>query len=337
VANYKPYFTSDSLIEFIKLSMALPIDQSTYSYNDILKLANQELQNAAVPALKAMHEEYFVYKVIIPLVANIGVYPIPNRASGMALRDIKYVDSNGNFFDMVRIAPEDKAFFGNNTGTNQVVTQYYLEGNNIVLSPVTMINPTGSLSISFNLRPNYLVRNDRVCTIQNFVKTITITNYLDILVGDKVVITTNNQTTTPTTYTFTATASTTSSTQFAIGASNNATAINLNTAMTAAGLTTSLLLNVISNTYSDISRSFSTVKSTTGVALTGIIDIDTTYLYIQFDQLPTSYTEIDTQVTETLFSNGCLVDFLQTLPGHKIIISVFISPNDTICYSAVNW
>ena len=321
MANVKPWLTTDGLIDFIKLSMAMPIDQSTYSYNDIVKLMNQELQNSAVPALISMHEEYFVYKVTVPLVTNISVYPIPNRASGMALRDVKYSDNRGNFFDMTRIAPEDKAFFQNNTGVNQVLSKYYLEGNNIVLTPQTMTNPTGYLNFFFNLRPNFLVRDDRACTIQNFVKDIVITDYTAIQVGDTINITTGAQTISPTNYVFTAvTGSIVNPGDFLIGASNAATATNLNTAMLLAGLTTTVALNTVTMVYDQISDTFQTAQVTTNDVLTGIIDIDVDNIYIQFNQLPATYTDIDTQVTETLYSNGCLVDFLQTLPGHKTYI-----------------
>lgn len=393
MANVKPYMTTNDLIEFIKLSMAFPIDQSTYSYNDIVKLMNQELQNSAVPSLIEIHEEYFVYKVTVPLITNISIYAIPNRASGMALRDLRYSDNRGNFFDMSRIAPEDKAFFQNNTGVNQVISHYYVEGNNIVLTPQTMTNPTGYLNFFFNLRPNFLVRNDRACTIENFQKDITITDYTAIQPGDTITIVTGVQTINPTVHTLfavnssaqtivtsdlstggndTTTINTTNphnipvgvgfqvaiagvsgasptvngswsavstgaSTftipiattiggtggtflidgQFKVETSNNQTAINLNTAMLAQGLDTSVALNVVTMVYDEISDTFQTAQAVTNDVLTSIIDIDIDNIFIKFDQLPPSYTDIDTQVTETLYSDGCLVDFLQTLPGHK--------------------
>lgn len=318
MANIKPYMTSDSLVEFIKLSMAFPIDQSTFTYNQILKLANQELQNSAVPSMMESHEEYFIYKVSVPLVTNISVYPIPNRALGMVLRDVKYSDNRGNYFDMSRIAPEDKAFFQNNTGVNQVISHYYLEGNNLVLTPQTMTSPTGYLTFFFFLRPNFLVRDDRACTIENFVKDITITDYTGIQAGDNITIVTGVQTPSPTIYTLTATSGApVNPGDFQIGASNAATATNLNIAMLALGLDTTVASNVVTMSYDEISDTFQTAQIVTNNVLTGIIDIDLSNIYIKFDQLPNEYIEPDTQETEELYTDGCLVDFLQTLPGHK--------------------
>lgn len=318
MANIKPYMTTDDLIDFIKLSMAFPIDQSTFTYNNIVTLMNQELQNSAVPSMMETHEEYFIYKVSVPLVQNISVYAIPNRALGMVLRDLKYSDNQGNFSDMSRIAPEDKAYFQNNTGVNQVTSHYYLEGNNIVLTPQTMTSPTGYLNFFFFLRPNFLVKNDRACTIENFVKTITITNNSSIVVGDNITIVTGVQTPSPTIYTFTATTgSLVNPGDFLIGINASTTATNLNNAMLSLGLNTSVVSNAVTMTYDQISTSFQTAAPTTNNVLTGIIDIDVANIYIEFDQLPPTYIDPDTQVSETLYSNGCLVDFLQTLPGHR--------------------
>lgn len=387
MANVKPWLTSDDLVEYIKLTMAFPVDQSTYSYNDILTLANKEMQLSAVPSLMEVHMEYFIFKTIVPIVSNISKYAIPNRAIGMTLRDVKYSDANGNFNDMARIDPADKAFFQNNTGVNQVIGKYYLEGNNIVLTPQTNTNPTGNLNFWFSLRPNALVRNDRACTIENFVKYINITDYTQISPGDTITIVTNTQTVSPTIYTFfavnnstqtissssidpSATTITTSSphniasgvgfpvviagnsvitdgfynatstgnntftipvsetiggtggtyfiqNQFKVNTSNVITATNLNTSMLAAGLSTTVLSNQVTMSYDEIDTSFQPAQVVTNDPLIGVIDIDLNNIYINFDQLPTMYTDPDTQIISQLYSNNCLVDFLQTLPGHR--------------------
>lgn len=390
MANLKPYMTSNDFVDFVKLSMAFPLDQSTFQYNDILNLANKEMEINAVPTMMELNEEYFSFKTIVPIVSNISKYDMPNRAMGMVLRDVKYSDQQGNFNDMTRISPEDKAFFQNNTGVNQVISKYYLEGNQLVLTPQTNVNPTGNLNFWFFLRPNQLVRNDRACIIQNFVKNITITDYTQIVPGDTITIVVNAQSVNPIVHTLFAVnnsaqtitsnsidpnatvittdfdhnipagvsfqvvisgvsgstpsingvwsatstgvntfsipvATSASGTggsyeilgQFVIDISNPATAINLSTAMTLQGLTNTVALNVVTMMYNDISTSFQTAEVITNDVLFGVIDIDINNIYIQFDQLPTTYTDLDTQVTSSLYSNGCLVDFLQTLPGHR--------------------
>lgn len=391
MANKKPYMTSTDFVESVKKRIAFPIDQSTFSFNDILDFANEEMLINAVPQIIQEHEEYFIYKQIVPLVPNISRYGIPNRTLGMALRDLKYSDTNGNYLDMSRIAPEDKAFFQNNTGANQTITKYYLEGNEVVLTPQLMTNPTGNLNFFIYLRPNSLVRNDRACTILGFKKDIIIADNSAINAGDTITIVTGNESQYQTVYTFTAVNSSaqtlvsaavstdgttsvvtttnphnipvgenfevvvvgvTGSTpdvngrysvsslgpntfsapfnvtvagsggsylivnQFVIGVAASNTAANLNTAINAIGLTSTVSGAIVTNTYSDISNTFLYTKADDSQIIDSFL-IDNDNLFIQFDQLPTTYTDPDTQAVDTLYSNGCLVDMLQTLPGHR--------------------
>lgn len=109
--NVKPYLTTDDLVEAVQLTMSFPLSQNSFTYNNIVTFLNQELQLNAVPTLIEEHQEYLVHKKAVPLVTNISRYPIPDRAIGMTLRDVKFSDPSGNFYDITRVAPDDKAFF----------------------------------------------------------------------------------------------------------------------------------------------------------------------------------------------------------------------------------
>ena len=312
MANAKPYYTSNDLVESLTRKISFPTSQSTFTYSDFLKFLNEELQLSAVPALKELHEEFFVYSVYKPLVNGISIYPIPDRAMAMALRDLNWVDQSGNFFKMSRIAEENKAYFQVNVGSNQALGKYYLQGNNIVLTPQIVSGATGQLDFSIYLRPNTLVRNDRAATIQNFQKPITITNNSVISAGDTVTIVTGNQTPAPNVYTFTATTGSPLAFQFLIGANATITAANLNTAINNQALedlSSSVLGSVITTTYTDITSTFTVLSSG--------ITTDNKYTYVQFDQLPSTYTDPDTNQISSLYTQNSLVDFLQTNPGHK--------------------
>jgi len=203
MANAKPYYTTDQLIESVKRRISYPLSQNTFQYSDLVAFLNEELQLSAVPAVKMEHEEYFVYKRTTPLVDGISRYEIPDRAIGMALRDMKYSDMNGNFYDMTRIAPDDKAFFQQSNGSNQTVAKFYVEGNEIVLTPLVQAGASGKLNFFFYLRPNSLVRDDRACIIQNFQKEFTVSN-TNLEVNDQFVIYTGVQSPTPASNIFTA-------------------------------------------------------------------------------------------------------------------------------------
>ncbi len=203
MANAKPYYTTDQLVESVKRRISYPLSQNTFQYSDIVAFLNEELQLSAVPAVKMEHEEYFVYKKTVPLVDGISRYEIRDRAIGMALRDMKYSDTSGNFYDMTRIAPDDKAFFQQSNGSNQTVAKFYVEGNEIVLTPLVQAGANGNLNFFFYLRPNSLVRDDRACVIQNFEKQFSITNST-LQVGDRFLINTGVQSPAPVTTIFTA-------------------------------------------------------------------------------------------------------------------------------------
>lgn len=199
MANIKPYYTTDDLIESIKTRIAFPLSQNTFTYNSVVSMMNEELQINAVPAIKQLHDEFFVYKCPpVPLVNGISRYPIPSRSMGMSVRDIDWSDASGNFFKLTRIAPEEKAFFQQNVGSNQAIGKYYIEGNEIVITPQVQTGATGSLNFFIYMRPNYLVRNNRAAFIQYFQNYSTISS---VVPGDTFTIITGNQTPSPVTTT----------------------------------------------------------------------------------------------------------------------------------------
>jgi hypothetical protein len=202
MATTKPYYTTDDLIASIQRRISFPLSQNTFKYSDLVAFLNEEMQLSAVPAVKQEHEEYFVYKQTVELVNGVSRYEIPNRAIGMALRDVKYSDSSGNFYDMTRIAPDDKAFFQQSNGSNQTISKYYLEGNEIVLTPLVQAGASGKLNFFIYLRPNSLVRNDRAAIIEHFEKNIVISNNSNLQPGDIFSILTGQQSPTPIEYEF---------------------------------------------------------------------------------------------------------------------------------------
>jgi len=180
-----PWMTSNDLIESVQRKIAFPISQETFQPADILAFANEEMFISQVPSVLEYHEEFFVTYKIIPLTTGINRYAIPDRAIGMRLRDVKWQDNQGNMFDMTRIAPEDKAFFQRNIGANEAIHKFYVEGNDIVLSPSVTADPSGQLVMSFFLRPNQLVTNDRAAIIQHFSQDFTVNN-ANVVTGDTV-------------------------------------------------------------------------------------------------------------------------------------------------------
>lgn len=313
MANVKPYYTTNSLINSIKLRILMPLSQNTITFDNVLTMINEELQLSCVPALRQIHEEYFVFKAPpVPLVNGISRYAIPNRSQGMSVRDVCWSDSSGNFFDMTRIAPEEKAFYQQNVGSNQAIGKYYIEGNEIVITPQVSAGASGALNFFIFLRPNYLVRDDRAAIAQEFQKPIVVSNNSQISVGDTIQIITGNQTPSPVITILTAVSGSPTSTDFLIGATAEDTAININDTINNLGIegvTSSITTSIVTVMYEDISTTFTILSN-------GII-VDNNNTFIKFDQLPSTYTDIDTDITSALYENNSLIDFLQTNPGHR--------------------
>jgi hypothetical protein len=190
-----PWYTSDKLIEAVKRKIAFPINQNTFTEDDILAFANEEMFIAQVPAVMQYHEEYFVYRVQVPLVTNISRYAIPDRAIGMKLRDLFWSDQSGNYFEMTRISSGDKAFFQRNIGANQAIHKFYMENNDILLTPSVVGDPSGKLNFFIFLRPNQLVRDSRARLFTAFTQDITLTQ--NPSPGDRLLISLNNQSNSP--------------------------------------------------------------------------------------------------------------------------------------------
>lgn len=289
----KPYMNSDDLIETVKRNIMFPVAQNTFSEGNILSFLNEELMISQVPSVLQYHEEYFVTTVDIVLESNQVRYPIPDRAIGMKLRDLFYKDTSNNLFEMTRIQSEDQAFFQRNIGANQNIYTYFLEGNDVVLTPLIMQNPVGSLHFVFYIRPNQLVPTDTVATVQTFIKNITISN-TSLTAGDILTIGEVN---------FTAVSGSPGADEFQIGGSSSITTTNLissiNTNGTIGTASLGLSATIIQLNYTDITQEFTTLNTVS-------FDIDDLQ-GIQFEEnVPANIT------------NGSLVDFMQTRPGHRI-------------------
>lgn len=112
----------------VQLKGAIPTGR--FSDAEIFDIAYDVLLAEAQPFLISLREEFYVKKSTQFTTAGTTTYAINPRASGMALRELKY-SQGGNIVDLARIDP---------TTVNDTLTgtphSFYLEGSNIVLYPV---------------------------------------------------------------------------------------------------------------------------------------------------------------------------------------------------------
>lgn len=279
----KPFYTSNELIEAVKRKMSMPITQVTFTDDDILEFANEEMFLAQVPSMMQYHEEYLVYRHRVKLIPNINKYDIPDRAIGMKLRDLFYVDDQNQLFEMTNVGAGNQDFFQNASSVNNTPKHFFLENNSVVLAVNSLSSVIGNLEMTYFLRPNSLVRNERAAISNGFIKQITIGL---VNQGDSLQI--NSHTTLV------------AGIDFTIGINSVSTATNLSGAINSAnidGVTANVTQNLVSIITED--RNINIISSNPSTIVVS------TKTGIKCDSIPTHFVD------------RMYIDFLQTNGGHK--------------------
>lgn len=167
------WYTSSDLVEAVQRKISMPLDQSTFTADSLLKFANEEMELNLVPSVLLYHEEYFVKGIEVPLIEDQDRYSIPSRAIGMRLRDVMYKDSSGNLFEMTRVDAGDKAYYQRNVSTTTSIAKFYLENDEVVLVPKAVGGVVGSLVFYVFFKPNQLVDITRAATLQSITSPVT--------------------------------------------------------------------------------------------------------------------------------------------------------------------
>jgi hypothetical protein len=261
--------------------MSIPISQITFSDEDILAFATEELVLSQIPSILQYHEEYYVYSEIVPLVSGKSRYSLPGRAIGMKLRDLAYVDTQGQLVEMSKVNPDDASYFQSDSNSNTTPIHYYLKNNSIVIVPEVSQNVQGSLKFTYYLRPNSLVPDEQAAVSTGFSKNITVNN-TTLVAGDKLVIDSVEYE---------------ADVDFVIGANSSITATNLGNAL-ASDYANVVTGDIVTITYFDRGTSI-TSTNTAALSVQQTITIVAT-------------------VPDT-FASGQMVDILQMDGGHSTL------------------
>lgn len=188
---------SNALIRSIKRRAFIPSSQESFTDEDFLEMATEEINLGLVPLIQRMHEEHLIYYIEVPLVSGVRKYPIPPRAHGNKLRDIALVDENDNIFEMNRYSINEISDF---TNTTSYINSrgFYLENNDVIVVNFD-INIGQKLRMYFYMRPNFLVVDEKGASIQQ-IEQVTEVNQItpksgsitNISVASETVITSNN-------------------------------------------------------------------------------------------------------------------------------------------------
>lgn len=184
--NPKFYYTSTQLLASIKRRAFVPESQTTFSDQDFLDFATEEMNMGIVPSVIEAQQDYYLYEQVIPLTSTTTKYEIPYRAIGNKIRDISFVqlDPNGRITSraiMTRMGIADQVY--NNSVNSDKPYAYFMTGSeiNLIQDPNTVQATNTGLAVSYYLRPNTLVPNDEVAVIASMA---TVGNTVEITVSN---------------------------------------------------------------------------------------------------------------------------------------------------------
>lgn len=167
--------TSDKLINTVKRRGFVPNSQETFTSEDLLEMATEEINLGMMALIRSVQEEYLVYSKDIQLVEGTSAYDIPYRAHGNMLRDVSIVDSDGKtVYELHRVSLDELVDFeGAYSYRNR--NCFYVKNNKIVLADEA-ISPGYMIRMYYYLRPNKLVVNNRAGIISTITDVTEIDN-----------------------------------------------------------------------------------------------------------------------------------------------------------------
>lgn len=180
-------FTTTELLADIKRKSFAPISQITFTDDDLLSMADEEIQTGIVPFIMAVREEYLVDYVEYVVDANIRNYDIPRRAIGAKLRDVTVlINPTNNQQPNERSLPEinaEEAVFNNNFNNFLSLQAFFLRDNQVVLSPSANSFAGQTLRLYYFKRPNKLITTANCSQITSISGNTAIVNLVPSVFG----------------------------------------------------------------------------------------------------------------------------------------------------------
>lgn len=156
-------YTTDGIIDSIKLKGIFPDAQQLYLPNDLISLMNSEMRSIVIPQIMSVKQEYFVASYDQDIAAGQSSFFIPSRAVGVKLRDCVLVDSGGAEIPLHRYEPEDVK----NGAKNCVTNGFIVDNDQVVLVPSNQDFSTYTLRMKIFRRPNNLVQRSSAALISS--------------------------------------------------------------------------------------------------------------------------------------------------------------------------
>lgn len=149
--------TADRFLSGVKRRISLAENDALLDDDDLLELADDITRAHIVPMLISTRGEFFVKSVDEATVANQAEYNLPDRAVGLALRNLKYrpdVDDTEIAYDLIEINPEHE---DDHRGSAGQPWGYYFKNDQLVIV-ATPADAEAAIEIWHEQRPSNLVK-----------------------------------------------------------------------------------------------------------------------------------------------------------------------------------
>lgn len=164
--------TLAGIISRVQRLITLPPDDTLFNETDFAAFANDCMIEKIYPRVMKVRDDYFLVRDVFPLQdsnANdlypTGVMPIPARAWGNTLRELKYIDNSGNYYKINAYFLENEELYQTR---NLALSSQYQKGFIPYNSGIKLIPPplqdTGSVEMYYILYPSTIVGTDNSTT-----------------------------------------------------------------------------------------------------------------------------------------------------------------------------
>lgn len=148
---------ANKLISSIRRRAFIPRSQETFTNDDFLEMATEEINLGLMQQLIDARGDYLVYYTDVPMVEGKVKYSIPNRAHGNKLRNAKVIDESENIiYELTQVDMDESNDYQRSS--------FYMQNDSIVMHEDS-IKSTYSIRMWFYMRPNKLVLNARAGTM----------------------------------------------------------------------------------------------------------------------------------------------------------------------------
>lgn len=169
MATAAPNYTVDNLVTSVRNRYIQPVSQNLFQDTDIVAFLDEEMRSYIVPLINSVREDNWTLNVD-QAVTGANSYTIPIRAAGGILRDVVFVDPNGNEIALSRLSPAQiKATFPFGFQLPLYTFGFYLEYDQFVPYPQQTQNAT-----AYTLRMKILRRPNNLTLVSNCAQILTV-------------------------------------------------------------------------------------------------------------------------------------------------------------------